>query len=303
MRKPVHKTTIRLSILNFTSKMLAILAIFTHRSGLRIVGSREPEGLLFVLDVHSLLRKFFKAADMSMRGLVVLLLLGMLLPAGAAAMESAAACVDAAAEAERNWTLPPDLIGAIGRVESGRVDRLTGHIAPWPWTVNANGSGSYFSTQTEAVAFVRDLQSRGVQLIDVGCFQVDLFYHPSAFRSLEEAFNPNTNADYAARFLTSLHAQTGNWLAAVARYHSGLLSEGRAYMFRVMSQWQMASIPEPGNGESDDPPTRVRHPVRGPGRVREPALDRYVVLMSAAAQEIHIFGPSPGHKQIVVTGH
>jgi soluble lytic murein transglycosylase-like protein len=219
---------------------------------------------------------------MSRSGLIALLSLAVLLPARATATPPATVCGDAAAVAERNWMLPPDLVSAIGRVESGRFDPVTGQLSPWPWTVNANGSGSYFATRMQAVEFVRALQARGVRLIDVGCFQVDLFYHSAAFGSLEEAFDPANNADYAARFLTVLHAQTGNWPAAVARYHSGLTLEGKTYSLKVMSQWGSGGIVGLSN------PASARQ-----GLVRVGSNDRYVILMSAAARAIHIFSPSP----------
>lgn len=212
----------------------------------------------------------------------VALLLAALLPAGASAMEPASACLDAAAVAERDWMLPSNMIAAIGRVESGRPNPLTGRVSPWPWTVNANGSGRYFETRAEAVGFVRTLQSQGVRLIDVGCFQVDLFYHPTAFANLEEAFDPGANAAYAARFLTALHGQTGSWPAAVARYHSSLALEGETYRQKVMGQQDFASVP-----------AGVAVPRAAAGTARwQPAGDRYVVLMSAAARAIRVFGPS-----------
>ncbi len=204
-----------------------------------------------------------------------------LLPVAAAAIEPAANCLDAAAAAERKWALPADLVAAIGRTESGRFDAATQRLAPWPWTVNANGTGSYFATRAQAVDFVRNLQSRGVRMIDVGCFQVDLFFHPQAFNSLEEAFDPQANADYAGRFLTALHGQTGSWPAAIARYHSSLPPEGESYRLRVLAAWRPDA---PLAGRPDASPAGS---VAGPGTIR----DRYVVLMSAAARAIQVFRP------------
>ena len=40
------------------------------------------------------------------------------------------------------------------------------------------------------------------------------------FASLADAFDPEENADYAARFLRQLYAETGNWTAAAGLYHS-----------------------------------------------------------------------------------
>ena len=105
--------------------------------------------------------------------------------------------------AERDWRLPQGLLAAIGVVESGR--RAPAGMFPmiWPWTINAEGQGYYQPSKAAAVGMVRSLQLAGVRVIDVGCFQVDLYYHPDAFASLEEAFDPDTNARAAARILSS----------------------------------------------------------------------------------------------------
>ena len=242
--------------------------------------------------VYFAVTKLADADAMSPFGPAALLLLVALLPVDAAAMEPASACLDAAAMAERDWMLPQDLVAAIGRTESGRLDHLTGRVSPWPWTVNANGSGSYFATRAEAVGFVRNLQASGVRLIDVGCFQVDLFYHPAAFASLEEAFDPGANANYAARFLTALHAQTGDWSSAVARYHSGLALEGESYRLKVMSQWRADAALIDGR----TPSAARAGSLHRQAVARAPEPDRYVVLMSADARAIHIFGPSFQYK-------
>ncbi|WP_428487446.1 transglycosylase SLT domain-containing protein [Rhodopila sp.] len=213
--------------------------------------------------------------------LIALLLVATFLSTRVAATEPASACLDAADIAERNWTLPPNLIHAIGRAESGRFDPTTGRVAPWPWTVNADGRGFYFTARAEAVAFVRALQSRGVRLIDVGCFQVDLFYHPAAFSSLEQAFDPISNADYAARFLTTLHGQTGSWAAAIAGYHSSQAIEGETYRQKVMAQWGAGGVLL---GAAATP--AARHVVGRPL-----AQDQFVVLMSATARAIPVIRP------------
>ncbi len=232
-------------------------------------------------DVYLALRMFGETHGMVRSRLATLLLLVRLLPNPAAAAETTSRCVDAAVEAERAWKLPPNLIHAIGRVESGRLDQATGRRSPWPWTVNANGSGYFFASMPDAVAFVRNLQSRGVRLIDVGCFQVDLFYHSTAFSSLEQAFDPGANADYAARFLSVLHARTGSWAAAIAGYHSDHAQEGESYRQKVMSQW----------GLSEAPTGTITTPTAGHTASHQPAQDQFVVLMSAAARAIHVFRP------------
>ena len=138
--------------------------------------------------------------------------------------------------------LPARLLAAISLTETGRADQVTGRIRPWPWTINAEGQGQFFETRQQAVAAVMALQARGVQSIDVGCLQVNLMYHPDAFSSLEQAFDPSTNAAYAARFLNALYTEGKDWAHAIAAYHSETPSLGDAYRVLVMARWQNADV-------------------------------------------------------------
>ena len=146
-------------------------------------------------------------------------------------------CRTAIRAAERANGIPLALLSALGRVESGRRDPATGNFGPWPWTINAEGRGQFFATKAEAIAAVRQLQAEGVRSIDVGCMQVNLRHHPDAFASLEDAFDPEKNAAYAARFLASLQEMSKNWLQAAANYHSQTPELGLAYQRKVMAAW------------------------------------------------------------------
>jgi hypothetical protein len=154
--------------------------------------------------------------------------------------DPATLCEAAVTTAEFVNHLPPRLLGAISLTETGRIDPATGRIRPWPWTLNAEGEGQFFETRQAAVAAVKVLQARGVRSIDVGCLQVNLMYHPDAFASLEDAFDPRVNANYAARFLNSLYANGKDWTSAIAAYHSETPILGEAYRVLVMARWQNA---------------------------------------------------------------
>jgi hypothetical protein len=145
-------------------------------------------------------------------------------------------CAPAITTAERaNGILPAHILRAIGVVESGRRDPVTGQLAAWPWSVNAAGDSRVFDTRDEAIAFVRDAQARGVRSIDVGCMQVNLMYHPNAFASLEEAFTPETNVRYATAFLMDLRQRTGDWTTATGNYHSAAPGLSEDYARRVLA--------------------------------------------------------------------
>lgn len=152
--------------------------------------------------------------------------------------DPASLCETAATSAEYAARLPPRLLAAISLTETGRIDPNTGRPRPWPWTINAEGVGQFFATRQQAITAVRALQARGVQSVDVGCMQVNLMYHPAAFASLEEAFDPTANAGYAARFLTELYVGFKDWARAIAAYHSETPALGEAYRLLVMARWQ-----------------------------------------------------------------
>jgi hypothetical protein len=148
------------------------------------------------------------------------------------AADEADSCLVHIANEEAAQSLPAGLLAAIGLTESGRMS-AEGKPIPWPWTVNANGYGQFFESKDEAIEFVRELRIEGVTVIDVGCMQVNLHFHPDAFESLESAFDPAANVAYAARFLRALQAETGDWDVATRYYHSRTPALGQAYAQRV----------------------------------------------------------------------
>ncbi len=173
-------------------------------------------------------------------------LLHLILPAalltGAASAAAATApsvlCETAITTAEYAGRLPPRMLGAIAQVESGRFDETVDAVRPWPWTINAEGEGHFYPTKQDAITAVRALQARGVRSIDVGCLQINLMFHPDAFASLDQAFDPRANALYAAHFLNQLHAQGDDWAHAIAAYHSDTPALGEPYRVMVMLRWQ-----------------------------------------------------------------
>ncbi|HEY0204683.1 MAG TPA: lytic transglycosylase domain-containing protein [Acetobacteraceae bacterium] len=177
-----------------------------------------------------------------MRAAIALLLLTPL-AVHAAALPPAgdeAACQAAIQGVEHTVRLPPALLSAIARTESGRV-LPSGRLVAWPWTINVAGTGYYYATAEEAAAAVQTFRSSGIQSIDVGCMQVNLMHHPGAFASLQQAFDPAVNVLYAAQFLGRLQAEFGTWPAAVGAYHSRTPDLADEYGRRVMQAWPLAA--------------------------------------------------------------
>lgn len=127
-------------------------------------------------------------------------------------------CDLASIKAARRHNVPLDVMGAITRTETGRS--RAGELLPWPWTVNMEGAGHWFETRAAAEAFARQNFSAGARSFDVGCFQINYKWHAAAFTSLEDMFDPMANADYAARFLSELFVEFGDWKSAAGAFHS-----------------------------------------------------------------------------------
>ncbi|MEL6767250.1 MAG: hypothetical protein AAFP17_08720 [Pseudomonadota bacterium] len=99
--------------------------------------------------------------------------------------------------------------------------------------MNASGTGSWFDTRSAALDSAARRLARGDRNFDLGCFQINHRWHGDAFPSLKAMIDPQTNADYAARFLRSLHSETGDWMTAAGLYHSRTPALARAYRARV----------------------------------------------------------------------
>jgi hypothetical protein len=184
------------------------------------------------------------------------------------------ACDRAASRAERQWNLPAGLLAAIGTVESGRVDAIGLHRRAWPWSINAEGWSYVAASKAEAMSTVRALQARGARLIDVGCFQVDLFYHPRAFASLDEAFDPEANARAASDILLRARFNATAWEPAIAAYHSASLPRGGWYLRQVLAAW---------------PGARARQALLD---IQPGDLFGHVVLLSPAAALVRVVTPA-----------
>lgn len=138
---------------------------------------------------------------------------------------------------ERGLQIPSGLLTAISLAEAGRSGGDDGALVAWPWTINVAGRGQFFETKEEAVAEVRKLLDSGQRSIDVGCMQINLRYHPDAFQTVDDAFDPAKNVAYGAKFLVQLRSLQGTWPKAVERYHSSEDGRREQYRTRVMALW------------------------------------------------------------------
>ena len=157
-------------------------------------------------------------------------------------------CARQTARAERRMAIPRNLLSAISLTESGRWEKSRRANVAWPWTVTSGGQGRYFDTKAEALAEVEFLMTDGVRNIDVGCMQINLYYHANAFESLAEALDPGANVTYGASFLKNLYSATGDWTEAAGYYHSTTPELNGPYKDKVLAYWraQGGATPAPG---------------------------------------------------------
>lgn len=137
-------------------------------------------------------------------------------------------CERAAQAASRLYNVPLDILFGITLIETGRTRESS--LKPWPWALNVAGQGYWMQNKKAALERADQAISQGSLSFDIGCFQLNYLWHSENFSSLEQMIEPQLNANYAARFLSQLHAEFGNWDQAVAAYHSRTPDIGQRYL-------------------------------------------------------------------------
>ena len=124
-------------------------------------------------------------------------------------------CEKEMARAAGKHGVPLGMLYAVGLTETGRAGSLQ------PYALNIEGRAAYADNIRDALRHFETARATGAKLIDLGCMQINHYFHAENFASVEEMFDPAKNVDYAARFLKELRAREGNWTLAVARYNAG----------------------------------------------------------------------------------
>ncbi|WP_347831794.1 lytic transglycosylase domain-containing protein [uncultured Planktomarina sp.] len=155
---------------------------------------------------------------------IIAIMLGMAIPAQASLPD----CETIAAQVGQQAGLPPLILPAIARIESGR--KIDGERRAWPWALNHAGKSLYFETQASALSYLKTATVNGRTNIDVGCMQINHYWHSEEFQSLDLMMDPKTNVTYAVKFLKELYAKHGSWAEAVKHYHSPDEERGMRYL-------------------------------------------------------------------------
>jgi soluble lytic murein transglycosylase-like protein len=133
--------------------------------------------------------------------------------------------------AASKYGIPEGILYSVGLAETGRKGSLQ------PWALNIEGKAVFASSPAEALSIFYKARQKGAVLIDLGCMQINQHYHGQDFTSPAQMLEPARNVDYAARFLSRLHARHDTWTMAVARYHAGPNNDPaqKQYVCRVIA--------------------------------------------------------------------
>ncbi len=147
------------------------------------------------------------------------------------AAASNGACEQEIQSAAAKYGIPEGILYSVGLTETGRKGSLH------PFALNVEGKVLYPKSEREALIAFQRAEQGGARLIDLGCMQINHYYHGEHFASPAAMLEPRLNVEYAARFLKNLHDRHETWTMAVARYHAGPNNDPaqKQYVCRVIA--------------------------------------------------------------------
>jgi soluble lytic murein transglycosylase-like protein len=162
---------------------------------------------------------------------MALLALGTLAASISDATASQGICEREIAAAAIKFQVPEGILYSVGLTETGKRGSLQ------PWALNIEGKAVFAASRKDALSLFEEARGRGAKLIDLGCMQINHHYHGDQFATPDDMLSPRRNVEYAASFLSRLHAKHVTWTMAVARYHAGPDNDPaqKQYVCRVIS--------------------------------------------------------------------
>lgn len=113
------------------------------------------------------------------------------------------------------YNIPAGILYAVGLTETGRKGTLH------PFALNIEGKAVYATSPQHAFELFAKARLENKKLIDLGCMQINHYYHHDQFATVQDMLDPAQNVQYAAKFLSRLKTRHKTWTMAVARYHAG----------------------------------------------------------------------------------
>ena len=135
-------------------------------------------------------------------------------------------------QAAHKYRVPLGILFAVGLTETG----INGNLHAY--ALNLEGNTVYSLNKEQAIERFNAAKAAGMKLIDVGCMQLNYYFHGERFASVADMLDPHRNVDYAARFLSELKDREGSWTLAVARYNAGKNNNPaqKRYVCRVLER-------------------------------------------------------------------
>jgi len=117
------------------------------------------------------------------------------------------------------YDIPPVLLYAVALTESGQSSFSDGRFRPWPWALNIDGEGHYFSSRQLAWHALQAALTEDSS-VDVGLMQISWRYHRANLGSSWQALDPYHNLRVAAAILRACFVEHTYWIQSAGCYHA-----------------------------------------------------------------------------------
>ncbi len=144
-------------------------------------------------------------------------------------------CTKIIKKTEINLKIPENLLLSIALTESGR--KVGEDFFPWPWSINVKGKGYFLKNKQQLISFAKNNLEKKIKNFDLGCMQINYYYHGHKFNNITEMIEPESNVLWSGKFLISLKGKHKTWDEAISRYHSNTKWRKKQYLAKVMNNW------------------------------------------------------------------
>lgn len=197
-----------------------------------------PVAADFKITLRSLLKKLFilfaqhlshfYSVIISQKSLKVSFILALMLSFSMSFSASASEeCLAAISKYEKLYNIPTGLLKAVSKIESEH-----NHLA-----LNDGLKSHNFKTDKEVLERISYLKNIGKTNFDIGCMQINYYWHNQNFASVEEMLDVTSNVRYAASIIHGLYKAHGSWQAAVRHYHSYEPKFYQIYSKKIALAW------------------------------------------------------------------
>ncbi|MBB43004.1 MAG: lytic transglycosylase [Rhodospirillaceae bacterium] len=142
-----------------------------------------------------------------------------------------AGCERFFSSAEVKFGIPKGFLQAISFTEVGLG--INGKLREL--AINVGGVQIYFRDKKTATRYLSLIKNKNV---DVGCMQINYYWHGKNFNNITDMLNPRTNVMYAAKFLKEKFIKTGSWQNAIRQYHSNDSTKSSIYFKKFLDNYK-----------------------------------------------------------------